>query len=151
MSGAGVPLRLAIVVERSGSYFISSLSAAAVSINGKPLEGEKEQLLSRGDIIAANDLKLRFVAPGEVFTLKSDVADRVIDRAPSKLPKLIAAAAITLVVMCGALFYLYSGNITRSEQQTKVQEEKKKRERKQLIDTFKREMRFFKPARLFCR
>lgn len=139
LTGKGVSPRFAIVVRREDRYFVGALSAAPVVVNGKELESSQEAPLSRGDILTVGPHQVRFVAPGEVFTLQEKVADRVIDRPPSRLPKLLATAAVTLVIICGGLFYAYQQNLVLKQEQAKQVGDKKRKERVELVAKLRKE------------
>jgi len=129
----GVPPRYAIVVNRNGEFFAGPLSGTPVTINGQNA-GSDEVKLKRGDVINAGSQQLRFVAPGEVFTLKDAVADRVIDRPPNKLPKILATCAIVGVLLSGGLIYTYRQNIAAADRQKRAEAENRKKKQKELID-----------------
>lgn len=139
LTGKGVPPRYAIIVRRDDAFFVGALSGTPVVVNGKDLPGSEEARLARGDTLSVGEHQIRFIAPGEVFTLQEKVADRVIDRPQSRLPRLLATAAVTLVLICGGLFYTYQQNLTARQNQLRAAGEKKKRERGELIAQLRKE------------
>lgn len=108
VSGKDVPSRYAIIVKRGEAYYIGALSAKPLIINGEEVEGTSEVELTRGDVVSVGDVKLRYVAPGEVFTFNEELVDRVIDRPKSRASLYIGIAAavlIGLVVVAGQSYY----------------------------------------------
>ena len=106
--GKDVPSRYAIVVKRGASYHIGALSAQPLVINDEQVEGTSEVELTRGDVLIVGDTKLRYIAPGEVFTFSEENVDRVIDRPKSRASLYIGIAAaviIALVAVAGQSYY----------------------------------------------
>ncbi len=100
------PKRYAIISQRGENYFIEPLSPKGLTINGESIKEETEVFLKRGDVInIGNNLRLRFVAPGEVFTLRENIADRSIDRPKSKIPRVAMVA--TAAALCLLLVFAY--------------------------------------------
>lgn len=139
LSGKGAPARYAIVMRRGNDYAAAPLSPKPLSVNGSEVTGVEEVPLTRGDVLDVGPVKLRFVAPGEVFTLHDSVADRVVDRPPSRLPKIITAVAATVVIIVLMLVYAYRQNKESAEALAKRQAAKKAQERKELVETLRRE------------
>ena len=149
VTGKGIPARYAIVVQRGKDCFVGALSPAGVSINGKHVAGSDETRLTRGDVVNVGPHQLRFVAPGEVFTLKDDVADRAIDRPPSRLPKILALVSAAVVVIGMMVFWSYQQNRQSVQLATKKKAAKIESERKQTIERLRREGdEFFKNGQL---
>ncbi len=134
-----VPARYVIVVQRGPDYFVGPLSPSGMIINGTKTDGDGEVGLKRGDILTIGPTQLRFVAPGEVFTLKDEIADRTIDRPASKLPRLLALVSALAVVLCIILVYAYRLNQASRSAARQVTAQKKEAERKELIERFRRE------------
>lgn len=107
LSGKEVPFRFAIIVKKDSGYFIGPLSAAGLVINGEKVEGVDEVEIKRGDVVSAGPHKLRYIAPGEVFTLHDDVADRAIDRPKSRMPAYFAILGAALAVVCIVVVFFY--------------------------------------------
>lgn len=108
VTGKNVPSRYAIVVRRGNTFHIGALSAKPLIINDEEVKGSEEVELTRGDVVTVGDIKLRYVAPGEVFTFNEDAADRVIDRPKSRASLYIGIAAaviIALVAVAGQSYY----------------------------------------------
>ncbi|MFN8390287.1 MAG: protein kinase [Bdellovibrionota bacterium] len=139
ITGKGIPPRYAIVVQRDGQFFVGPLSGSPVSVNGKEVQGANEVQLKRGDVLNVGANQLRFVAPGEVFTLRDSVADRVIDRPPNRLPKILGALAVILVIVCGAFFYMYRQSVENKQRQIRIAQENKKKQQRDLIDRLRGE------------
>jgi len=137
--GRNIPPRYAIVVNRNGEFYAGPLSASPIIVNGEELEGSEEVKLNRGDVLEIGEYKLRFVAPGEVFTLKEDIADRVIDRPKSKTPKILATVAILGVVLCGTILYLYRQGVISRDRQSKIAAEAKKKKQRAFIDELRQQ------------
>lgn len=134
-----VARRHAILVKRGEDYFVESLQSGGVVINGKHEKAEEGLQLKRGDILTIGDNDLRFVAPGEVFTLHDDVADRVIDRPKSKLPLYVGVLALGLAVICGGLVYQYLKGVERQKAITAAKEHQKNAEREERVAQLRRE------------
>jgi serine/threonine protein kinase/tetratricopeptide (TPR) repeat protein len=103
----GVPPRLAIIVRRGDDYFAGPLSQKALTINDEECQDSDEEQLSRGDVLRIGGNKFRFIAPGEVFTLHDDVADRVVDRPKSRASFYISVVAVLIITLCAAGGYSY--------------------------------------------
>jgi serine/threonine protein kinase len=131
--GKGIPARYAIITEKNGQYFVGPLSPGGITVNDKKSESAEDVLLKRGDTISVGSSKLRFVEPKEVFTLQDDVADRVIDRTQSKIPKILGISACAAVVVCLVLFVAYSTTKTEKTVDLRQQEVKEAQEKKALI------------------
>ncbi len=139
VAGKGIPARYAIVVQRGKECFVGALSPAGISINGKHISGSDETPLKRGDVINIGPHQLRFVAPGEVFTLKDDVADRAIDRPPSRLPKILALVSAAVVVIGMMVFWSYQQNRQAQQIAVKKKSAQKEQDRKKTIEQLRRE------------
>jgi len=119
LSGKNVAARYAIIVRRDGNYYLAQLSREPLIVNDKKVESEDDILLKRGDIINVGNHRLRYIAPGEVFTLHDNVADRTIDRPASRMNLIIAATCVALVVFGGGLIYNYRSNLSSKQSQLK--------------------------------
>ena len=133
IAGKDIPPRYAIVIKRDSSYFAGALSAAGLTVNKDELEGTEEVELNRGDILHVGEHHLRFIAPGEVFTLHDDVADRTIDRPKSKTPMILGLVAVLLAVICGGVIYQWSSAIEQKKIAKKRTAAAKKLKREELI------------------
>lgn len=148
LSGKNIPAHSAIIVSKHSNYYISVLSPN-IMINGKSAVISEEYPLMRGDVIECADYKLRYVAPGEVFTLQKDVAERIIDKPKNKLPKYLGISAVVAVIICGFLFYSYKENLFLAQNTQIKNQEAKKLVRKELIDKLRKEGdEFFKEGKL---
>jgi len=120
LQGKDVASRYAIVVRRGEGYFVGPLSKQPVSINGATNEEQEETELRRGDVIDVGEFSLRYVAPGEVFTFKENVADRVIDRPKSKVGMILLAVGILVALATvGGLYAYNQEKLRRSDLQSK--------------------------------
>ena len=124
----GVPARYAIIVRRGDSFSAGPLSPAGISINGSKNSSGEEVELKRGDVLNVGGSKLRYVAPGEVFTFKENVADRSIDRPKSKVPIVLATLAILLAVF--GYYAMNRYNQSMEAEKSRVAREKKEKETK---------------------
>jgi serine/threonine protein kinase len=131
--GKGIPARYAIVTEKNGQYYVGPLSPGGITVNDSHLETAEDVPLKRGDTISVGSHKLRFVEPKEVFTLQDDVADRVIDRTQSKIPKVLGICAGAAVVVCLVLFVAYNATKTEKIDDSRQQEAKEAQEKKAWI------------------
>jgi serine/threonine protein kinase len=129
VSGKEVPARYAILISREDNYYLAALSADGLDIGGNHIEGNEEILLARGDTISVGKHQLRFVEPGEVFTLNEDAADRVLDRPQSKVNSIVKIATAALAVICLLVFFVYqqSNSDRSSSAKRKAQAERAKR------------------------
>ncbi|MBL7661926.1 protein kinase [bacterium] len=139
LSESAMPMRAFIITERNNHYFLSSFGTTGVTVNGHQLEDEQEHQLQRGDMISVGVIDLRFVAPGEVFTFKEDVADRVIDRPPSKLPQVFVALGVVFLLLSGGGVYYYLHNADIAKSKKEAENRKKAKERDELMAKLKTE------------
>lgn len=140
LSGKNIAAHAAIIVGRNSNYYVAPLSADVnLRINGKAIDISEEHLLIRGDVIECAEYQLRYVAPGEVFTLQKDVADRIIDKPKSKLPKYLGISAFVALVISGFLFYSYKGNLFLAQNSQKKSQETRKLAKKELVDKLRKE------------
>jgi serine/threonine protein kinase len=149
LSGKGVPPRYAIVVQRNGEFFVGPLSSTPVSVNDNTTSGSDEIQLKRGDVVHCGPHQLRYVAPGEVFTLRDAVADRVVDRPPNKLPRVLAVLAIVVTLVCAGVFVMYRQSVEAHQAQARRMADSKRRQQKDLIEHLRMEGdEFFKKGAL---
>lgn len=132
LSGRGIPPRFAIIVQRGDEFFAGPLSATPLTINGTQHKSSEEVKLQRGDVLHVGKHRLRYVSPGEVFTLKEGVADRVLDRPRNKFPLLLGALVIVLAIAAGAGVYLRSQEqqaqaLKKQRETIRLQQEREKR------------------------
>lgn len=139
LSGKGVASRYAIVVEREEKYFIGALSPSGLVINDEKIQGAEDVALTRGDVLSVGEHKLRFVEPKEVFTLQDDVADRVVDRPESNLPKILAISALALVAVGLVVFSMFKSTVTEKKDISAQRAVKEAAERKELIAKLRKE------------
>ena len=111
----GLPSRYAIVVKRDERYFVGPLSPAGITINNETLTSADEVELQRGDTLSVAGLKLRYIAPGEVFTLHDNVADRVVDRPKSRLNAILAALVVILLVIGGFVLFSFQRGVSNKQ------------------------------------
>lgn len=137
-TGKDIPARYAIVVNRGGEYFVGSLSKAGVLVNNEEIEGD-EDLLRRGDVLNVGEHRLRFVAPGEVFTLHDDVADRTIDRPEGKRTKVIISLLVMLVMICGGAVYMLLEGKKSAEEKERLAKAQKDKKREQVVAQLRQE------------
>lgn len=148
LPGKNIPAHSAIIVNKNSNYYLSALSPN-IRINGKPALTSEEYALMRGDIVECAEYKLRYVAPGEVFTLQKNVAERIIDKPKNKLPKYLGISAAVALIICGFLFYSYKENLFLAQSAQIRNQEAKKLVRKELIDKLRKEGdEFFKEGNL---
>ncbi|MBP9838658.1 MAG: protein kinase [Proteobacteria bacterium] len=139
LEGKDIPARFAIIVEKSGSYAVAPLSSSAVKVNKQSINSNSEYTLKRGDILNIGEYRLRYVAPGEVFTLDADVAERVIDKPKSKIPLILTAVTSVAIIVCGTLFYFYNQSLEENKMQAKLSADGKKSQRKELLEKLRKE------------
>ncbi len=150
ITGKGVPSRYALVLRRGDSYSVAPLGGGKIVMNGGAQSNGDELPLKRGDVLTVGGNELRFVAPGEVFTLQGGaVADRVIDRPPNRLPKILAAVATALVTLCFGMFYLYKQNVEQQQAKARREIAAKQKKKQETIELLRREGdEFFKAGKL---
>jgi serine/threonine protein kinase len=134
-----VSQRHAIIVRREDKYFVAPLSGGVVVVNGSEIGGTAEVELKRGDIITLGDIQLRFIAPGEVFTLQSSVAERVIDRKESKWGRFAIIGGVLIVVLGLALVFIFNQQVSDDQAAKKRAAGKKDEQRSQLVDKLRKE------------
>lgn len=139
LRGKGIPPRYALVLKRGADYSVAPLGGGKIVMNGGPQPDGEETPLKRGDTLTVGPHELRFVAPGEVFTLKSDVADRVVDRPPNRAPKILAAIATLLVVTCCGVLYLYKQSVADAEAKAKRDIAARQKKKTETIEQLRRE------------
>ena len=138
IAGKNVPARYALIIRRNDEFFAAPLSPKHISVNGNEGHGE-EVRLTRGDVLDVGPVKLRFVAPGEVFTLHESVAERVVDRPPNRMPKIMAIVAAAVVVVVMMFVYAYRQNQETAAAEKKRIAAKRATERKELVERLRRE------------
>ena len=149
VSDKDVPARYAIVLKREKDYFVAPLSPEGITLNGEHKDDAKEVVLKRGDVITVGNTELRYVAPGEVFTLRDDVADRVIDRPKSKLPMILGATAGLLAIFGFVLFTSYSDSVaSKAKSKAKTAAEKQQAREELIAKLLKEGDQYFKEGRL---
>ena len=133
LSGKDISARFAIIVKRGNGYTVGPLSAEPLTINGQPQGDTSEHTLVRGDVIDVGDYQLRFIEPGEVFSLQDEVAERVIDRKESTLPKRIAMIAVGVLGVSLTLLLAYYSTVVDKEDSARAKSVRVKKEKKELI------------------
>ena len=128
-----LPARYAIVVRREGGYFVGPLSATPLTINGNKVDGTGEIKLARGDILHGGSVRLRFVAPGEVFSLNAETVDRVIDRPKSKISTYLARSTAFAFVFAVLVLYSYQQASSSREESLQIRKMNQAQERDELI------------------
>ncbi|MCB0324151.1 MAG: protein kinase [Bdellovibrionales bacterium] len=130
LEGKGVPARYAIVLKRGRSYATAALSAEGLDINGNHIEHSDEIALQRGDVLSVGEYQLRFIEPGEVFTLNDESVDRVLDRPKSRVNSIVKIVTGVLALLCLMIFFVYyQSNADReaaAKQKAKSEQLKKK-------------------------
>ncbi len=153
LSGRGVPARYAIIVRRGSAYCAAALSADGLTINGESIKGSDEVELKRGDTISVGEQQLRFIEPGEVFTLKDEAVDRVLDRPKSKVNSTVKVATGVIAVLCLLVFFVYHQSNTDREATAKRKAQAELAKRKEVIaklrlegDAFLKEGKLIEPV-----
>ena len=139
LSGKGVPSRYAIVIERDEKYYIGPLSSSGLEINDETYKGSDDRVLTRGDVINVGPHQLRFIEPREVFTLQEDVADRVVDRSESNIPKVLAAVVGVIVVVAVVMFTMFESTQEEKRGKADKRAQGQAAERKELIAKLRKE------------
>lgn len=149
ISGRDVPARYAIVIQRAEKFFIAPLSPTPVKVSDMTTKGAEEIPLERGAVLHVGKHQLRFVAPGEVFTLKDNVADRVIDRPKSRLPALLLGVTAIIGIFALGGIYLYKERVASQKAALAKREAVKQQQRSELVRKLLREGdEFFKAGAL---
>jgi len=115
------------------------LTPDGIILNDEEIKGTEESQLSRGDLISVGENKLRFIAPGEVFTLREEVADRVIDRQKSRLPLILGGAALVLSVIFAGIYFTWEGALSDQKAKDAKAAKATKKETQALIAELLRE------------
>jgi hypothetical protein len=100
MKADGVAARHAVIDREREELMLTGLGSAPVIFNGRELKAGETAVLTRGNTIEVGRVLLRFIAPGEVFTLAEGAADRLIDRKPGKLQTFVERAAVAAAAVC---------------------------------------------------
>ena len=144
-----LPARYAIIVRRGALYHVGALGAGGLLLNGQEAAASGDVPLKRGDTLAAGESELRFVEPGEVFTLDAEAADRAIDRAPSKIPRILGMAIVIIGVLAVGGFFAYQSTISDQAEVRRKQSLRDEQDRKRLIGELRAEGdRLFKLGQL---
>ncbi|MCC6954765.1 MAG: protein kinase [Deltaproteobacteria bacterium] len=138
IDGKGVPARYALISQKDGAYFAGALSGTPLKVNGEVVKGD-DRKLERGDILNVGDDEIRFAAPGEVFTLRDDVADRVVDRPKSKAGPILLVLVCLVAAVAGGAFYLYQQKRQALELARAKTEVQKTKEREAIINRLRQE------------
>lgn len=133
LSGRDIPARYAIVVQRDSTYSVAALSAEGLRVNGESIAGSDEVLLKRGDIISVAEQQLRFIEPGEVFTLNEEAADRVLDRPKSKVTSSVKIITGLVAVLCLLVFFVFHQSNSDREASAKRKAQAELAKRKEVI------------------
>lgn len=139
ISDRSVPARYAIIVKRGSEYYVGPLSAQSLRINGKEVKTETQVALIRGDVLHVGKERLRFIAPGEVFTFDKNVSDRVIDRKVGKSFILMTFVTCLLVSVAIFAFIMYRQKVNNAAVAQKKKLVAEQREREGFIDELIRE------------
>lgn len=135
----GVPARYAIVVRRGESYSAGPLSPAGITINGAKNTTGEEVELKRGDVINVGGSKLRYVAPGEVFTFKENVVDRSIDRPKSRIVPILLTLAVLIAGFGAYLVNRYNQQVQAEKARVAAVKKEQETKKEQLIAQLIRE------------
>ncbi len=121
-SGKEISARHAIIVEKDGGYVICALSQRGVDVGDVHLKVEEEKKLEKGDVLSLGDNELRFLAPGEVFTLKDDGVSHVAAKPRGKGARYLLIAALFLAAAGLGGIYIWKGNIDTAKENANRQE-----------------------------
>ncbi len=106
LSGRDIPPRYAVVSQRGSDYFVKSISETPLTLNGKEQQ-QNEIMLTSGNVLHVGSYQLRFVAPGEQFSIaEEEETVRADDSTVSKLNKVLIA--IALMLMLGAIGIVFA-------------------------------------------
>ncbi len=145
----GVPARAVIIIKRDGDYYAAPLAADSLTINGDSVEGTEEQRLKRSDVLTVGETELRYIAPGEVFTLRDEVADRKIDRKDRRGSKPLKIALAVLALVGVVVLYSFSSSVSDKQAMARKQKNQKDQQKAELIAKLRKEGdQFFKAGQL---
>ncbi|MCB0358273.1 MAG: hypothetical protein KDD44_01505, partial [Bdellovibrionales bacterium] len=128
-----VPPRYALVIQRGSDFTVAPLSPEPVVVNGEASKGAEEISLKRGDTLRVGSNSLRFIAPGEVFTLQDNIADRVVDRPKSKFNVVLTTIAVVIIALCAIGGYSYYDAVSKRQARAAKSERATAEERKVAI------------------
>jgi len=122
LSGKQAANRQALIVEKSGTFTLIGTSSKPTEVAGKNIKIDEEYKLNKGDLIKVGDNELRYLAPGEVFTLKDEGVSLKVAKGSGKSARvlLIGALSVALLIMGG--MYLWRTDIDTAKQKNKVAE-----------------------------
>ena len=153
LEGERVKSRSALIIRKRGEYYVTPLSDEDILCNGELVEDGIERQLQRGDVIRIGEFNLRFVAPGEVFSLKDNVADRVVDRAPDKVTSSVKIITGAVAALCLVVFFLFQQGFSSKEASEKKRQAAAAAKRKEVIaqlraegDAFLKEGKLIEPV-----
>ena len=133
LEGKDVPARVALFIRRGAEYFVAPLAAAGVTVNDAELRADEERKLERGDMLRAGTVELRFIAPGEVFSLDDEKVDRVIDRPPNQVGRAVKLGCAAIAALCVLVFIIYQQGFSGSQSSAKRKATQESAKRKEVI------------------
>lgn len=129
----GASNRHLLLVERDNKTFLCAISAKGVDVSGVTVKAEEERVLSRGDVIEVGGEELRYLAPGEVFTLKDDEVSHHSAKRTGKGAKLLLISTLLIGVIALTSLYFWRQSIDRAKQQARAKQGEQGRQRSAVV------------------
>jgi hypothetical protein len=114
--------RHALIVEKSGSYSLISTSAKTVEVSGKALKVDEEHQLVKGDVIKVGENELRYLAPGEVYTIKDEGVSLHVAKGSGRAARLMLIGGLTIALLIMGGMYLWRSDIDQTRAKNKQTE-----------------------------
>lgn len=132
-SGKDIAARHALVIQKEGGYFLAPISSKGVDVNGTIIKAEEERKFERGDVVKLGGSELRFLAPGEVFTLKEEGVSHTIAKPKLQPAKYLLIAVLLLGVLSMGGLYIWRSNIDTAKLSAKREEAAKAKKRDEMV------------------
>lgn len=129
----GASNRHLLLLQRDGKTFVCAISAKGVDVSGNTLKSEEERALNRGDVIEVGEEELRYLAPGEVFTLKDDEVSHQAAKPGGKGAKLLLISTLLIGVIALTSLYFWRQSIDRAKQQARAKQIEQGKQRSAVV------------------
>ena len=133
VSGKNASARQALIVEKNGVYSLIATSSKPVEVSGKSLKVDEEHVLGKGDIIKIGDSELRYLAPGEVYTLMDEGVAVLAAKGPGRSGRVLLLAVITVAVFVVGGLALWREDINHTKGTTQQKEALLNRKRDEAV------------------
>ena len=150
IKGKKIPARCIIIVKRGPEYSIASISSTLkVKLNGNLLDLEKEYDLSKGDIIQIENHQIRYLAPGEVFSLDNVEVERANNKSGNKTAKIIMYSTLILLIIGGGVLLQYQSAVeSKKKKQVEIAKKELQVKKEEIAKLIQRGDELFKEGKL---